>query len=220
MVRVPNRAVFVRRATEERGAMNSALLAAMPAFTIYTFIQSITPGPANLCSLATTMQQGVRPAMRQWVGLTIGLFIVVAVTTVALLGAGDVVDQLMPVLTVVGAGYVLWLAWGMVRPGQGSGAARIEPTIKAGVILQVTNVRLLVMCTTALLAYVIPYTNNPLVMAIVSLVIPAMGAASGLVWIYGGARLQTWYEGHHRLVDIVMGAALALCGAGMLTMLF
>lgn len=200
--------------------MNSALLAAMPAFTIYTFIQSITPGPANLCSLATTMQQGVRPAMRQWVGLTIGLFIVVVVTTVALLGAGDVVNQLMPVLTVVGAGYVLWLAWGMVRPGQGGDAAQIAPTVKAGVILQVTNVRLLVMCTTALLAYVLPYTSNPLVMGIVSLVIPAMGAASGLVWIYGGMRLRAWYESHRRLVDIVMGTALALCGVGMLTMLF
>lgn len=38
-------------------------------FLIYSFITSITPGPANLCSLSTALHYGKATALRQWRGL-------------------------------------------------------------------------------------------------------------------------------------------------------
>lgn len=199
--------------------MTPALVAALPAFALYTFIQAITPGPANLCSLATTMRIGVRPALRQWVGLTIGFFAVMAVAMAALLGATSLIEGALPALTVAGAAYVLWLAWSMVRPGEGHGFNGVQPTIGAGVVLQVTNVKLLVMSSTALVAYVIPYTSDLAVLAAIGFAVPIVGSACNLAWIYGGVHLQAFYERHRRPVDAVMAAALALCAAGMLAAL-
>ncbi len=197
--------------------MTSALLAAMPAFLAYTFVQAITPGPANLCSMATALRLGLRPALRQWVGLTLGLFLVIAAALAVLYGAASAIDSLLPALTVVGAAYVLWLAWSMVRPSDGHGGfANVRPTIGAGVVLQVTNAKVLVMSCTALVAYVIPYAENVPALLGASLVLPVAGALCNLVWIYGGVKLQSFYEAHQRPIDALMAATLALCAGGML----
>lgn len=200
--------------------MTSALLAAMPAFLVYTFVQAITPGPANLCSMATALRLGLRPALRQWIGLTLGLFLVVMAALAVLCEVASAAQSLMPALTVVGAVYVLWLAWSMVCPGDGHGGfAGVRPTIGAGVVLQVTNAKVLVMSCTALVAYVIPYADNVPALLGAAMVLPVAGALCNLVWIYGGVKLQSFYEAHQRPIDAAMAATLALCAMGMLASL-
>ena len=215
--------------------MPSALALALPTLAMYLFVQGITPGPANLCSMATALRLGVRPALRQWVGLTLGFYLVMLAVVAALWGAADLVNNLLPLLTVLGSAYVLWLAWSMVRPvggagGEGDGVdcasasgcaghggfAGVRPTIGAGVVLQVTNVKILVMATSALVAYVVPYTSDPWILLAVAMAIPVVGATCNLAWIYGGVKLQSWYAAHQRAVDAAMAAALALCALGML----
>ena len=44
-------------------------------FLIYSFITSITPGPANLCSLSTAPHYGKATALRQWRGIATGFFL-------------------------------------------------------------------------------------------------------------------------------------------------
>ncbi len=212
--------------------MTSALVLALPALAMYLFVQGITPGPANLCSMATALRLGVRPALRQWVGLTIGFYLVMLAVVAALWGAADAVSSLMPLLTVLGSAYVLWLAWSMVRSAGDAGGvdgdsygashvgrggfAGVRPTVGAGVVLQVTNVKILVMATSALIAYVVPYTSDPWTLFAVAMAIPVVGASCNLAWIYGGVKLRSWYAAHQRAVDVVMAAALALCALGML----
>ena len=38
----------------------------LPSFLSFCFINGITPGPANLCSLSTAMNEGKQAALRQW----------------------------------------------------------------------------------------------------------------------------------------------------------
>ena len=47
-------------------------LALFPSFLLFCTISAITPGPANLCSLASAMAYGRVPALRQWRGIFIG----------------------------------------------------------------------------------------------------------------------------------------------------
>ena len=48
----------------------------IPSFLSFCFINGITPGPANLCSLSTAMNEGKQAALRQWRGLFTGFAIV------------------------------------------------------------------------------------------------------------------------------------------------
>ena len=51
----------------------------IPTFIMYSAVSAITPGPANLCSLASAISYGRKKALRQWRGIFTG-FAVVSVT--------------------------------------------------------------------------------------------------------------------------------------------
>lgn len=84
----------------------------------YCFVQGITPGPANLCSLATTLRYGRTLALRQWYGLIAGFYAVSFASVLVVWTVGQVASGLTGWLTVAGAVYVLWLAWTMVAPSR------------------------------------------------------------------------------------------------------
>ena len=52
------------------------IAATLAGLAFYCFVQGITPGPANLCSLATTLRYGRTLALRQWYGLIAGFYAV------------------------------------------------------------------------------------------------------------------------------------------------
>ena len=43
-------------------------VALIPSFLFYCYINGITPGPANLCSLSASLNAGKKVALRQWWG--------------------------------------------------------------------------------------------------------------------------------------------------------
>lgn len=193
-----------------------ALLSAAPPFVAYCLVQGITPGPANLCSLSTTMRHGTAAALRQWVGLVIGFLIVALASVTITWSAREWFDQLLPAFSVLGALYVVWLAWKMLHPAhEGNGATWNRPTVSSGVLIQVTNAKIALLCLTALVSFVIPYTQDPGALIGFALVIPLTGVSCNLIWIFAGARLRTWYERHQRAVDAIMAAMLLLCALEM-----
>lgn len=197
--------------------MDSLALSALPSFFAYCFVQGITPGPANLCSLSTTMRHGTAAALRQWIGLLIGFFVVSLIAVGITWGAQEWFNQALPALSAIGAAYVTWLALKMLRPApekaDGSGG---KPTVLGGFLIQVTNVKVVLICLTALVAYVAPYTQQLGVLFFFGLIIPLVGLSCNMVWILAGARLQTWYAAHRRAMDTVMASALLLCALGMI----
>ena len=48
----------------------------IPSFLIYCFVTAITPGPANVCTLASTLTYGKKKALVQWRGLLTGFVII------------------------------------------------------------------------------------------------------------------------------------------------
>ena len=131
----------------------------IPSFLLYCFVAGITPGPANLCSLSAAMRYGKRVAFRQWRGLFTGFFIdsMAAVLINRLLGS--VLNQYVGILSWVGAAYILWLAWHMLRSSSGEAENDVTyPCFRTGLLVQLTNVKVIIFCITALSSFVLPYT--------------------------------------------------------------
>ncbi|WP_304856234.1 hypothetical protein [Adlercreutzia caecimuris] len=197
-------------------ATGMTMAATLVGLAFYCFVQGITPGPANLCSLATTLRYGRTLAVRQWYGLIAGFYAVSFASVLVVWTVGQVASGLMGWLTVAGAAYVLWLAWTMVAPRrEGHGLYEVKPTAASGFLLQITNVKILVLCLTALCSYVLPLSDHPLALVAAGLVMPLIGIGCNLAWIYAGELLRSFYERHRRRVDGVMAASLALCAATM-----
>lgn len=185
----------------------------IPSFLIYCYIGAITPGPANLCSLSAALRYGWRPALRQWRGLFLGFFFIsmAAVALTYLLGA--LMHEYVGYLSWVGAAYLLWMAWHMLRSAGGELAQTdpAYPSFRTGLLVQLTNVKVMIYCFTALSSYVLPYTDSFFYLLAIGIFMPFTGPLANLVWLFAGATLQKLFSQYRRAVDLVMALSLALC---------
>lgn len=188
----------------------------IPSFLIYCFVGAITPGPANLCSLSAALRYGRGPALRQWRGLFCGFFLdaMGAVVLTWLLGAA--LNDYVGMLSWVGALYLLWMAWHMLRPsGADPDHDPAAPSFRSGLFVQLTNVKVILFCITALSGFVLPYSRSLWALLPVGLFLPFTGPVCNLVWLFAGASMQKLFENHRRTVDVVMAVSLALCAVSL-----
>ena len=191
-------------------------LSILPPFLLYCYINGITPGPANLCSLSTAIRYGKEVALRQWRGLATGFLIdsLAAVLINRLLGAA--LGSYVIYLRWVGAAYILWLAWHILRSaGNAPEDPDRQPGFRTGLLVNLTNVKVILFCITALSSFVLPYTESFWWLLGVGLFLPFTGPVCNLVWLFAGAKLKDLFSKHQRTVDIVMALALAICALSL-----
>ena len=189
----------------------------IPAFLVYCFVGGITPGPANLCSLSAALRYGRGPALKQWRGLFVGFFLVSMGAVAVTYCLGTLLSGYVGWLAWVGAAYLLWMAWHMLRAA-GVTAAESDPSypsFRNGLLLQLTNVKVIIFCLTALSGYVLPYRQSLPWLLAVGLFLPFTGPVANLVWLFAGASLQKIFQDHRKTVDVVIAVSLALCALSL-----
>ena len=192
-------------------------LSLLPSFLLYCYVGAITPGPANLCSLATALRYGKGVALRQWRGIFVGFFLVSMGAVIITYFLGTVLNRYVDLLSWVGAGYLLWLAWHTLRSSAGpDGQAPVAPGFLTGLFVQLTNVKIMLYCLMAMSSYVLPYTHSFRALLAVGLFLPFTGPIANLVWLFAGAALQKLFADHRKAVDRVCAAALALCAVSLI----
>ena len=192
-------------------------LSLIPAFLVYCFVGGITPGPANLCSLSAALRYGRGPALKQWRGLFVGFLLVSMGAAVVTYFLGALLSGYVGWLAWVGAAYLLWMAWHMLRSA-GTATAESDPaypSFRNGVLVQLTNVKVIIFCLTALSGYVLPYRQSFLWLLGVGLFLPFTGPTANLVWLFAGVSLQKLFSAHRKAVDVVMAVSLALCAVSL-----
>lgn len=191
----------------------------IPSFLAYCFFLCITPGPANLCILSTALRYGKKAALRQWRGLFTGYCIVSMLSVLTAYFLGSVLDQHAATLSWVGAAYLLWMAWRTLRspglPQDGSPADSAAPGFLSGMLVNLTNVKVILYCLTALSTFVLPYTRSFWALLAVGLFLPFTGPMANFVWLFAGTALQKLFVNHRRAADILCAAALALCAVSL-----
>lgn len=185
-------------------------------FLIYCYVTGITPGPANLCSLAAALRYGKTAALRQWRGLFAGFFLISMVSVLATKLLGAALSQHVGILSWIGAAYILWMAWHILRSsGTQDENDPAVPSFRTGLLVQLTNVKVMVFCLTALASYVLPYSQSLWALLAVGLFLPFTGPLANLVWLFAGASLQKLFVNHRKSVDIVMAVSLVLCAVSL-----
>lgn len=188
----------------------------IPSFLLYCFVVGITPGPANLCSLGAALRYGRGPALRQWQGLLCGSFLDAMGAVLVSWLLGTALDQYTGALSWVGAVYLLWLAWHILRSGSADpDRDPAAPSFRTGLLVNLTNVKVILFCISALGSYVLPYSRSFWALLAVGLLLPLIGPACNLVWLLAGASLQKLFARHRRAADIGMALSLALCAVSL-----
>ncbi len=191
-------------------------VALIPSFLFYSFISGITPGPANLCSFSAAIRYGRKQALKQWRGIFLGFATVSIISALIVYFIGNVFNDYVWMLSVVGFVYIMWLAIHMVTMKIGETGEIKDCNFKSGYLVQLTNVKIMIFCISALSIYVLPYTNSFIAIISVALVLPFTGPFTNLVWLLAGSLLKNEYEKHQKIWNWVMAISLALCAISIL----
>ncbi|MBM3546675.1 MAG: LysE family translocator [Alphaproteobacteria bacterium] len=85
------------------------------SFALATLVFAIIPGPAILYTAAQTLARGRRGGLLASLGIHIGGFVHVIAAAAGLSAVLELVPDLYAAVKLVGAAYLVWLGWTLVR---------------------------------------------------------------------------------------------------------
>ena len=175
----------------------------------FVLISTFTPGPSNIASASMGVLHGYKNTLNYQVGLAAGVFFVMLLSGWVSTTLLQIVPGLEPALRYIGAAYMLYLAFGVLKAGYVFTEKDVKPLGFAhGVMLQVLNPKLFFYAFTLFSVFLVPTTGDLalLVLAAALLAITAFGATS--TWALFGAAIKTYL--HQPRVKAVVNGILAL----------
>lgn len=188
----------------------------VPAMLIYLAVTSITPGPNNLMSLYLGANYGLRASRRFWCGSTLGYGVKSLLCGALNVAVAAFIPDAVAYLKWLGAAYMLYLAFSMLRGGFADDAQDAderggEATFLAGILLQVVNVKSWVSCLSVYSVYVIAHTTAAVAILATACAGTVLIGASALCWMCFGSAFRRVYRAHRRGFSILLAASLVLC---------
>lgn len=181
-------------------------------FALFALVTSITPGPNNTMLLASGVNFGFNRTIPHMLGITCGFFILVLAVGFGLGAVFQSYPVLYNVLRVVGAAYLLYLAWKIAHSGPVSDSAdgQAKPISYLGAAaFQWVNPKAWIMAIGAISTYtpLQGYFTNVIVIAGVFALInlPSVG-----VWVVCGSLLRNVLRDRRWLRLFNWGMALLL----------
>lgn len=183
----------------------------LPSLLLAILLVGFTPGPANLFSLHCSMKNGTEKAMRMWFGLLTGFTIAATLCAVVTHLVGTMMDKYVAWLKYVGCAYILYLAWQIYRSKGEAKASDHTCTFLSGMVVQLTNAKIIIFDLMAYTTFVLPYSNRLSDLLIMTALLETAGPGANLVYLLAGARLHDFYNRYPKPTNIVMAILLSAC---------
>ena len=187
------------------------------AFFVYLLSSAFTPGPNNIISMMNAGRYGFKGALPYSLGVFLGLLVLggcSAALSSLLYGLSPAARSVMLAL---GAAYLLWLAWSLLRnsPGEGRSFSRAD-TVASGVFMQFINLHAYFYCLAALSSFVLPYHQGLLPVAGSVVLLAALAFVACCCWAAFGVVVDRFFKDYGRLFNAAMASLLVYCAAMML----
>ena len=185
------------------------------AFLSYVVVTSFTPGPNNIMSMSNASRYGFRRSSRFTLGVCAGFFLIVGLAIAFTIVLYRAIPSIKPVMTVIGATYILWLAWKTATATPGDKKSAGQNTFTSGLALQFLNPKAILYGLTAASTFIVPYYHATPVLVGFAAALALVSLASTTLWAAFGSVFQRFMAENHRLVGYVMGALLVYCAVSL-----
>ncbi|HEX3032502.1 MAG TPA: LysE family transporter [Bacillota bacterium] len=186
------------------------------AFISYALITTFTPGPNNIMSMTNASRHGFSRSIRFNYGVFCGFVVIILLCTLFSAGLYRFIPAIKPVMTLVGAAYILQLAWKILRSQpKDSEAAEAMNTFKAGLLLQFVNPKVILYGITTVSTFILPYYSSPALLAGFAVLLAFLGFVGTCSWALFGAVFQRFLASHHQVVNTVMSVLLVYCAVSL-----
>ncbi len=166
-------------------------------FLTYALVTSFTPGPNNIMSLVNAKQFGLKRTFRFILGVTLGFLVVMLLASYFNLILFRLLPSIKGFMNGIGAVYMLYLAYLMVKPGAHGASVNATNTLWSGFILQFINVKVILYGITVVATFIIPYSKSALHLGLSSVFLALVGFLATTCWALGGSLFQNFLTRHH-----------------------
>jgi threonine/homoserine/homoserine lactone efflux protein len=199
----------------------------MVALAVFTFATAFTPGPNNIMVTASGVNFGFARTIPHMAGITIGFLVLIVACAAGLGLMFTAMPALHLALKIIGALYMLWLAWKVAnaRPagegngdsGKGLGDGSARPlTFLQGAAFQWVNPKAVVIALSAISLYVRPDHRLADILTVL-LMFGFFTAATVITWTGFGVALRSVlrHPRRARIFNVVMALLLVVSIAPM-----
>lgn len=184
------------------------------AMGLYLAATSFTPGPNNLMCMYLGAHYGLKGSRRFIFGSMSAVFVKALLCGLLNVVLARFIPMVVPVLKWVGAAYMLYLAWTMLKSGLQKGETaekQGEATCSAGVLLQVLNMKSWISALSLFSVYVVPHTTALWAILAAACLMLALLILASLSWCLFGRAIKSVYERYRLSISAVMALSLVYC---------
>lgn len=189
------------------------------AFISYVFVSCITPGPNNIMSMNNGARYGVRKSLPFCAGVGTGFSLVLIGCILCNLFLNRYIPRIVDVMTVLGAGYILYLAWVVWKdkPKEEKKNARQLDTRAFGtaVVLQFVNPKGLLFGMTLITNFVFPYYQSIEAFIMVLAFNWVVVFLSCGCWVLFGSVFRSFFDKYRKVLNGVMALLLIYCAVSL-----
>ncbi|RPK10759.1 LysE family transporter [Priestia endophytica] len=175
------------------------------AFLSYIIITSITPGPSNLLMMNEARRFGFKRSLPFNIGILSGFIILGIVTSLLTTSLYKWIPMIEPYFKVVGAVYLLYLAW-KIAFSKGGKDEDIDnqSSFFSGLFFQILNVKSILYFLTALSTFVLPYSGSNITIFFFMCLTIVIGCVALLLWAVFGSAFKKMFSKYNKTINIVM----------------
>ncbi|ANO35098.1 threonine transporter RhtB [Vibrio breoganii] len=190
----------------------------MLAFLLFSTSIAITPGAGNIALLGISSRYGFAATLPFISGNAFGIIIVLAGSSVGLVGLFSLYPELYTILKYAGAAYLLFMAWSIANLQIEESTTDKRSGFISGVLVQVLNPKGWIASLTVFSQFITP--NADYLIQVVTIIsgMVITGVPCMLVWAYCGTMLKKLLQSPKQMmiVNRCLGGSLALVVAFML----
>lgn len=183
------------------------------AVLVFTFVGAITPGPNNIMLMASGLNHGIQKSIPHYMGISFGFPVMVAAVGLGMGVAFTTYPNLHRLISILGAVYLLYLAWKIANAGNPKASDEIQAplTFAQAACFQWVNPKAWVVAVGAIAAYTVPGRVAESVGFIIFAFLVAGLVCMG-IWLKLGAGLRAFLQDTRRIqyFNIAMAALLIL----------
>jgi threonine/homoserine/homoserine lactone efflux protein len=184
------------------------------ALTIFAFVGAFTPGPNNLMATAAGTAFGLARTISQILGVTFGFCVMIVAFGFGFAQVVAAFPTLHRMLQIVGAAYLLYLAWRIARAGDPAAdeAMRRPLTFYEGAMFQLINPKAWTLVLGVVAAFTTGGDRLYLELAVIVAIFAFMTTATLVVWCLFGVAIRMFLSSprQRRIVNYTMSAAVVL----------
>lgn len=185
------------------------------AFLSYVVVTTFTPGPNNIMSMSNASRCGFKRSMRFTLGVGVGFFLIIGLSIAFATALYGAIPAIKPVMTVIGAAYMLWLAWKIATSSAHDANTGPQNTFLSGLLLQFLNPKGILFGVTVASTFIVPYYRSAPILVGFAAALALVGLAATTSWALFGSVFQRFTAKNHRVVGYVMAALLAYCAVSL-----